>query len=147
MPATPSLANVILGGIAASLVAAHLFAGATSPSTSADAFVDSGHAHKGDRLALFHAQGPSVTVAAPSVTLSAVTETESGRRPNASVALKNVVVVARVIDFDALMAPNPLDGAVPDKRDPAWAPTKAASCKVLTKPELALGGVGIRCFA
>jgi hypothetical protein len=152
MPATPSLANVILGGIAASLVASHLFATATSPSTSADdpaadVLVDSGHAHKGDRLALFHAQRPSVTVAAPSVTLFGVTETESGTRPNTSVALKNVVVVARVIDFDASMAPNPLDGAVPDKRDPAWAPTKAVSCKVLTKPELASGRPGIRCFA
>ena len=152
MPATPSLANVILGGVAASLVASHLFAAATSPSMRtddpvADVRVDSGHAHKGDRLALFHAQGPSVTVAAPSVTLSAVTETESGTRPNTSVALKNVVVVARVIDFDALMAPNPLDGAVPNKLDPARLPTKAMSCKVLTEPKLALGRVGIRCFA
>ena len=122
MPATPSLANVILGGIAASLVASHLFAAATSPSMSADdpaadVLVDSGHAHNGDRLALFHAQGPSVTVAAPSVTLFGVTETESSTRPNTSVALKNVVVVARVIDYDASMAPNPLDGAFPDKRD------------------------------
>lgn len=153
MPATPSLANVILGGIAASLVAAHLFAGATSPSTSADdpvadARVDSGHAHKGDRLALFHAQEASVTVAAPSVTLFGVTETESGTRPNTSVALKNVVVVARVIDFDfdASTVPNPRNGAVPTKQDPAPAP-KAMSCKVLAEPKLALGRVGIRCFA
>ena len=153
MPATPSLANVILilGGIAASLVASHLFAAATSPSTStddpvADVLVDSGHAHKGDRLALFHAQGPSVTIAAPSVTLSGVTETEDGTRPNASVALKNVVVVARAIEFDTWTARNPLAGAVPDKQDPAGAPTKAVSCKVLTKPELA-GRPGVRCFA
>jgi hypothetical protein len=152
MPATPSLANVVLGGIAASLVAAHLFADATSPSTGADdpvadVLVDSGHAHKGDRLPLFHAQEPSVTVAAPSVTLFGVTDTESGTRPNTSVALKNVVVVARVIDLDAATAPRPLDGAVPDKQDPARAPTKAMSCKVLTEPKLALGRVGIRCFA
>jgi hypothetical protein len=152
MPATPSLTNVILGGIAAGLVAAHLFAGATSPATStddqvADVLVDSGHAHKGDRLPLFHAQGPSVTVAAPSVTLFGVTETDSGTRPNTSVALKNVVVVARVIDFDAATAPKRLDGAVPDKQDPARASPKAMSCKVLAEPKLALGRVGIRCFA
>jgi hypothetical protein len=150
MPASPSLANVILGGIAASLVAAHLFGGATSPSTGADdpvadARVESGHAHKGDRLPLFQAQGPSVTVAVPSVTLFGVTETESGTRPNTSVALKNVVVVARVIDFDASMAPKSLDGAVPTKQDPT--PAKAMSCKALTEPKLALGRAGIRCFA
>jgi hypothetical protein len=149
MPATPSLANVILGGISAGLVAAHLFVAATSPSTGADdpvadARVESGHAHKGDRLPLFQAQGPSVTVAAPSVTLSAVTQTEGGTRPNTSVALKNVVV-ARVIDVDASTAPKPLDGAVPTKQDPT--PAKAMSCKALTEPKLALGRVGIRCFA
>jgi hypothetical protein len=152
MPATPSLANVILGGIAASLVAAQLFVGVGLPSTSTDDpvadLLDNGHAHKGDRLALFHAQGPSVTVAAPSVALFGVTETKSGTRPNTSVALKNVVVVARVIDFDfdASTAPDPRNGAVPTKQDPVPAP-KAMSCKVLAEPKLALGRVGIRCFA
>jgi hypothetical protein len=152
MPATPSLANIILGGIAASFVASHLFAAATSPSTRiddpvSDILAEGGHAHKGDRLPLFLAQGPSVTVAAPSVTLFGVIEAETGTRPNTSVALKNVVVVAREIDFDALTAPNPLDGAVPDKQDPAWAPTKELNCKAMAKPEFALGRVGIHCFA
>jgi hypothetical protein len=150
MAATPSVANVILGGITASFVASHLFAAATSPRGAEDAvasvLTDGGHAHKGDRLPLFHAAGPSVMVAAPSVRLFGAADAENGTTPNLSIALKNVVLVAKATDIDAAAGPNRLDGAAPDLQDLSRK-SRPLICKPATKADLASGRPGVRCLA
>jgi hypothetical protein len=150
MPATPSLANLVLGGIAACLVASQFLSVVTSTNVD-DVRVDNGrsssstHGHKGDQLALFHAQGPSVTVAAPSVRLFGAPEADSGDA-NITVALKNVVVVAKEIDIDALAAPDLFAGA-PEQGQTPKPKLKSSNCKVATPRDVALGRLAIRCFA
>jgi hypothetical protein len=163
MPATPSLANFILGGIAASFIATYLFAAATSSSTQIDAAVtDGGHTNKGGRLPLFHAVGPSFTVSAPSVRQRGATDTEidglnpSGRvlyrsdtAANSTVALKNVTVVGEAIDVAT--RPEPLNAADPDTQDPSQKPTPAqpVRCEAVTGPaaDPILRRLTGRCFA
>jgi hypothetical protein len=158
MPATPSLANMVLGGIAACLVASQFLSVVTSTDTD-DGRIDRGrgssstHGHKGDRLALFHAQEPSVTVAAPSVRLFGAPEADSGDA-NITVALKNVVVVAKEIDIDALAAPHLLAGA-PDQGRTPQSTLKSLRCKVApardgvgdVDRDVALGRLAVRCLA
>jgi hypothetical protein len=164
MPATPSLANFpILAGIAVSFVATYLFAAAPSSSTQTDAAVtDGGHAHKGDRLPLFHVGGRSFTVSAPSVRQRGATDTEidglnpSGRvlyrsdtAANNAVALKNVTVVGEAIDVSA--RPEPLNTADPETQDPSQKPTPAqpVRCEAVTRPgtDPILSRLTGRCFA
>jgi hypothetical protein len=163
MPATPSLANFMLVGIAISFVATYLSAGAPSASTQTDAAVtDGGHTHKGGRLPLFHAVGRSVTVAAPSVRQRRAADTEtdglspSGRvlyrndtAANTAVALKNVIVVGEAIDVAA--RPEPLNTADPDTQDPSQKPTPAqpVRCEAVTRPatDPILSRLTGRCFA
>jgi hypothetical protein len=163
MPATPSLANFILGGIAAGFVATCLFAAATSSSTrTAAAVTDGGHTDKGARLPLFNAVAQSFTVSEPSVRQRGATDTEidglspSGRvlyqndtAANTTVALKNVTVVGEAIDVPA--RPEPLNTADPDTQDPSQKPTPAqpVRCEAVTRPatDPTLGRLAGRCFA
>jgi hypothetical protein len=68
MRATPSLANIIVGVIAAGvfvarLITMHMHVPATEAVRSLA--VESSHGHKADRLRLFQPAGPSVTTTAP----------------------------------------------------------------------------------
>jgi hypothetical protein len=88
MRATPSLANSIVGVIAAAvfvarLITTHMFAPTTEavgPST-----VESSHAHKADRSPLFQPAGPSVTTTAP-------VRPRGAAGGNTTVVAKNVVM-------------------------------------------------------
>jgi hypothetical protein len=88
MRATPSLANTIVGVIAASvfvarLIATHVFAPATE--VMAPLAAESSHAHKADRSPLFQPAGPSVTTTAP-------VSPRGAAGGNTTVVAKNVVV-------------------------------------------------------
>jgi hypothetical protein len=90
MRATPSLANIIVGVIAAGifvvrLVATHMFMPVTEPPLG-PLTAESSHAHKADRLPLFQPAGPSVTTTAPVALRVAA---DSG---NMTVVAKNVVI-------------------------------------------------------
>jgi hypothetical protein len=142
MPATPSFTQAVLGGIAATVAAAALLAVATVPSALTDNLpIDGGHTHKGDRLPLFQAPRPSVTVAAPAVRLIVGDSADNRSQANITVALKNVIVVPRAVDVDAA-AVKPRDNA--DRPSP-----RPASCKVVTGPLATpnLGRLVGRCFA
>jgi hypothetical protein len=142
MPATPSFTLAVLGGIAAAAIATALLAAATVPSAPTDDLsIDGGHTHKGDRLPLFQAPGPSVTVAVPSVRLIDGNGADNSAEANITVALKNVIVVPRAVDVDAAEI-KPRDRA--DRPSP-----RPASCKVVTGPLATpnLGRLVGRCFA
>jgi hypothetical protein len=163
MPATPSIANFILGGIAASFVATYLFAAATSSSTRTDpAVTDSGHTDKAARLPLFHAVARSFAVSERSVGQRGATDTaidglnpsgrvlyQSDTAANTTVALKNVTVVGEAIDVPA--RPEPLNTADPDTQDPSQKPTPSqpVRCEAVTRPatDPVLGRLTGRCFA
>jgi hypothetical protein len=88
MRATPSLANTIVGVIAASvfvarLIATHMFVPTTE--AAGPLTVESSHAHKADRLLLFQPVGPSVTTTAP-------VRPRDASGVNTTVVAKNVVV-------------------------------------------------------
>jgi hypothetical protein len=163
MPATASLAKFILGGIAASFVVTCLFAAAPSSSAQAVAApTDGSHTHKGVRLPLVHAAGPSFTVSAPSVgklgnsgvEIDGLNPSEhvldrSDAAANTTVAFKNVTVVGQAIDV--LTTAKLLNGADRDPQDPSQKPTPArpVSCDAGTKPlaDPILRRLDGRCFA
>jgi hypothetical protein len=92
MRATPSLANIIVGVIAAGvfvarLVATHIFVPAIEPVGALT--VESNHAHKADRLQLFQPASPSVASTAP------VRLRGAAGSNNITVVAKNVVIHPR----------------------------------------------------
>jgi hypothetical protein len=92
MPATPSLLNVILGAIAASifvvrLLATYIFMPPTEPATTVSyRWEKSGHSHKADRMPLFRAAGRSVTTTTP------IKLRGGAGSDNTTVVAKNVVI-------------------------------------------------------
>lgn len=89
MRAMPSLANIIVGVIAAGVFVARLVAThmpAIEPPQVAPLTAESSHAHKADRLPLFQPTGPSVMTTAP-VRLRGAAGSD-----NTSVVAKNVVI-------------------------------------------------------
>jgi hypothetical protein len=90
MRATPLLANIIVGVIAAGvfvarLVATQMYVPATEPVAPVTAS-ESGHGHKADRLTLFQPPGPSVATAVP-VRLRGAAGSD-----NTTVVAKNVII-------------------------------------------------------
>lgn len=104
MRATPSLANIIVGVIAAGvfvarLVATHIFVPAIEP-PARPLTAGTSHPHKADRLPLFQPGGPSVT------TTAAVRPRGAADSGNTTVFAKNVVIypiyAAQLFDNTAL---------------------------------------------
>jgi hypothetical protein len=86
MRATPSLANSIVGVIAAGVFVARLIAThMVAPATVGPLTVESSHAHKADRSTLFQPAGPSVTTTTP-------VRPRDAAGDNTTVVAKNVVM-------------------------------------------------------
>ena len=136
----PSFANLILGGIAISAIATQLLGVVTRTDGAPGAAFETAHTHKGDRLPLFQAGGPWVTVATPVARL--VGEPDDLAGANTVIAIKNVVVVPRGSDQVAGRKPDP------QPEDFSQKPGRHPSCEVVTgsfgKPNL--GRIVGRCF-